>query len=100
MLRIEHPVRPGVRAEAGHDPIAGFFVDIVYGEQAIATYDCFHPLFNRSRPVIGCLDFLVSQGFFSGDALEQALAFLQDGAPTPSDMRVVEIVTEFERAAA
>jgi hypothetical protein len=64
-----------------------------------STGDCFHPLFNRARPLIGCLDFLVSEGFFTGDELHDALVFVQDGLPTPNNPRVVEIVRAFERAA-
>lgn len=58
MLRIDHPTRCNVLAVAGHDPVAGCFVDVVCDERAIASYDCFHALFHRARPVMGCLDFL------------------------------------------
>lgn len=50
------------RRITGHDPVAGCFVDVVRDERVIESYDCFHPLFNRSRPLMGCLDFLVSEG--------------------------------------
>ena len=33
---------------------------------------------------MGCLDFLVSEGFFTADELNEALVYLQDGWPEPS----------------
>jgi hypothetical protein len=98
-FRVDHPTRQDLRAEAGHDAVMGFFVDVMGGDRMIASYDFFHAKFNRERPLIGCLDFLVSEGFLTGDELEEALVFLQDGEPTPSDMRVAEIVMELKRAA-
>jgi hypothetical protein len=49
---------------------------------------------------MGCLDFLVSEAFFTGDELEEALVYLQDGWPTPTGdvMRVVEVVAAFKGA--
>ena len=96
-FRIDHPARHDTHADAGHDPVLGFFVDVVRGERVIASHDFFHPLFNQSRPLIGCLDFLVSERFFTGDELEDALSHLRDGDPTPSDTRVAEIVLKFKR---
>jgi hypothetical protein len=98
-FRIDHPTRTDMHAEAGHDPVMGFFVDVMQGHRVIKSYDFFHPLFNRTRPLLGCLDFLVSEGFFTGDELEDALVCLQDGEPEPSDMRVVDIVMDFRRDA-
>ena len=98
-FRIDHPTRQDLHADAGHDPMMGFFVDVMQGHRVLRSYDFFQPCFNRSRPLIGCLDFLMSEGFFTGDELQDALVFLQDGAPTPSDMRVVEIAMECKRAA-
>ena len=60
--------------------------------RVIRSYDSFHPLFNRERPLLGCLDFLVSEGSFTGEQLEDALVLLQDREPEPTDMRVVNIV--------
>jgi hypothetical protein len=74
-------------------------VDVMHGERVVKSYDHFHPLFNRQRPLMGCLDFLVSEGFMSGEQLEDALIFIQDGFPEPEDMRVVNVVFEFKQAA-
>jgi hypothetical protein len=63
------------------------------------SYDFFEPSFNRERPLLGCLDSLVAQGFFTGEQLEAAQAYLQDGGRTPSDTRVVDIVMDFRRDA-
>ena len=87
---IDHPSRDDVHANAGNEAVVGFFLDVMRGDRVITSYDCFHPLFNRARPLIGCLDFLVSEAFFIGEALEDALVFLQDDAPTPRDMRGVQ----------
>jgi hypothetical protein len=97
-FRIDHP-RTDMHTQAGHDPVVGFFVDVLRRDHVIKSYDFFQARFNRSRPLMGCLDFLVSEGFFTGDELEDALVYLQDSAPVPSDMRIVEIVMEFKRAA-
>jgi hypothetical protein len=99
-FRIEHPSKPELHAEAGHDPVLSFYVDIMKGQRVIKSYDHFHPLFNRQRPLLGCLDFLVSQGFFTGEQLEDALVYVQDGWPEPTEgvMRVVEIVERFMSA--
>lgn len=74
-------------------------VDIMKGHRVLKSYDHFHPLFNRQRPLMGCLDFLVAEGFFTGDELNDALIFLQDGSPEPENMRVANIVLEFKEAA-
>ncbi len=52
-------------------------------EKPIASYDIWHPAFNRARPLMGCLDFLVAEGFFTGDDLEDTLAHAQDGTRVP-----------------
>ena len=100
-FRIDHPLKPELHAEAGYDPVMGFFVDVMREGRSrpVKSYDHFNPMFNRERPLIGCLDFLVSEGFFTGDQLEDALVFLQDGEPEPDDMRVVDVVSEFKSAA-
>jgi hypothetical protein len=69
------------------------------GHRVLRLYDFFVPSFNRARPPMGCLDFLVFDGFFAGDELEHALVYLQDGEPVPCDMRVVEIVVTLKYAA-
>jgi hypothetical protein len=98
--RIDHPTRNHVHAIYGHDAVIGFFVDVFIEnrEKPIASYDFFQPTFNRERPLMACLDFLVSEGFFTADDLEDALVYLQDGSPKPRDMRVVEIVMNMKLA--
>ena len=47
----------------------------------------------------GCLDFLVSEGFFTADELQDALVYLQDGhlEPLPPGVaRTVEVVVRFK----
>lgn len=101
-FRIDHPTIKNIHAEAGHDPVLGFFVDIMREGRSrpLKSYDHFHPLFNRARPLLGCLDFLVSEGFMTGEQLEEALVYLQDGEPEPrskSVMTLVGIVMEMKR---
>ena len=48
-----------------HDPVLGFYVDLMRGHRVIKSYDFFAPAFNRAMPLMGCLDFLVSEGSFS-----------------------------------
>lgn len=79
---------------ARHEPPT--HVDVMRGHRVIKSYDFFHPAFNPARPLMGCLDFLVSEGFFTGDELNDALVYLQDGWPKPEDMRVVVIVMGFK----
>jgi hypothetical protein len=100
-FRIDHPHRPDLHAEAGHDAVLSFFVDVMKGERAIKSYDFFAPSFNRARPLMGCLDFLVAEGFFTGDELNDALVFLQDGhleALPPGVARTVDVVVRFKAA--
>lgn len=99
-FRIDHPTIENVHAEAGHDPVLGFFVDVMKGHRVVNSYDHFHPLFNRQRPLMGCLDFLVSEGFFTGEQLEDALVYLQDGWPEASAevMCIVRVIIEMKGA--
>jgi hypothetical protein len=62
-FRIEHPTREGIHAEAGHDPVLSYYVDLMRGHRVLTSYDFFHPLFNRARPLLGCVGFLASAGF-------------------------------------
>ena len=64
---------------------------------AFTSYDFFHPSFNRARPLLGCLDFLVSEGFFDADDLEDALAVIADDLDMPARLvRVVEVIERFK----
>jgi hypothetical protein len=97
--RIDHPTRKNVHAIYGHDPVLGFFVDVFIErrEKPIASYDTWHPSFNRARPLHGCLDFLAAEGFFTGDDLEDALAHVQDDTRVPKRLaRVVEVIERFK----
>jgi hypothetical protein len=98
--RLDHPTKPGVQAAYGHDPVMGFFVDIMKGDRLVKSYDFFNPSFNRARPLMGALDFLAAEGFFTTDQLHEALIYLQDGGRRPSKgvARVVEVVSMFKAA--
>jgi hypothetical protein len=102
-FRIDHAHRPDLHAEAGHDPVLGFFVDVMREgrDRPVKSYDHFHPAFNRPRPLMGCLDFLASEGFFTGDELHDALIAIQDGEDNvPSGVqRTIEVVMQFKAAA-
>jgi hypothetical protein len=60
--------------------------------------DVVHPTFNRERPLLGCLDFLVEQEFFTGEDLEDALIAIADDLDVGSEevQHVVEVVMEFK----
>jgi hypothetical protein len=94
-FRIDHPPRKNVHAIYGHDPVLGFFVDVFMNgrDKPIASYDFFQPAFNRARPLMGCLDFLVEQEFFTADDLEDALAHVQDGTPVPAGRLAIGVST-------
>jgi hypothetical protein len=70
-------------------------------EKPIASYDTWHPSFNRARSLLGCLDFLVEQEFFTADDLESALVAIADDLDVPSGRlaRVVEVMEGFKEAA-
>ncbi len=97
---LDHPTKPGVQAAYGHDPVMGFFVDVLRHDRTIKSYDFLQPSFNRARPLMGALDFMVAEGFFTADQLHAALVFLQDGGRRPPKgvARVVGIVMEMKRA--
>lgn len=101
-FRIVHPTREGVHAIYGFDAVLGFFVD-VHREgryKPIASYDAFNPSFNRARPLMGALDFLASEDFFTADDLHAALAHVQDGTRVPKRlMPVVQVILNFKDAA-
>ena len=98
-FRIDHPTRPDLHAEAGHDPVLSYFVDVMKGHRVIKSYDFFHPTFNRARPLMACLDFLVAEEFFTADDLHEALAHVQDGTRVPRRLaRVVEVIERFKEA--
>jgi hypothetical protein len=48
-FRIDHPTHHDVHAEAGHDAVIGFFVDLMQGDRVMKGCDFFLPLFNRAR---------------------------------------------------
>jgi hypothetical protein len=101
-FRIDHPSRPNIHAEAGHDPVLGFFVDVMREgrDRPLKSYNHFSPTFNRARPLLGCLDFLVAEGFFTGEQLEDALAVFADDLDVPTRLvRVVEVIERFKSAA-
>jgi len=101
-FRIDHPTKPAIHAEAGHDPVTGFFVDVMKGHRVIKSYDFFQPSFNRARPLMGCLDFLVNETFFSGEDLEAALIALETDYGDDVDRgvrRAMQVVAEFKQAA-
>lgn len=99
-FHIAHPTRPDLHAEAGHDPLLSYFVDIMKGHRVIKSYDSWHPLFNRARPLMGALDYLASEGFYTGDDLEDALAMIADDLDVPKRLvRVVDVVMAFKSAA-
>jgi hypothetical protein len=96
-FRLDHPTRHHVRAEYGHDAVVGFYADVMLGHRVIASYDFFHAAFNRARPLLGCLDFLVSEDFFTGEDLEAALAVIADDFDVPAKVaRVVEVIERFK----
>lgn len=99
-FKIDHPIKRELHAEAGHDPVVGFYVDVMHSHRVIKSYDFFKPLFNRARPLMGCLDFLVSEGFFTTDELHEALIAIQDGEEhVPSGvLRTVDVVMGFKAA--
>lgn len=99
--RIDHPTRANVHAIYGHDPVIGFFVDVHRDgrDKPIASYDIWHPSFNRERPLMGCLDFFVAEGFFTADDLEDALAHVQDNTRVPKRLvTVVLVIMNFKDA--
>lgn len=96
-FRIAHPQRTNIHADYGHDAVVGYFIDVMRGHRVLTSYDFFHPAFNRQRPLMGCLDFLASEGFFTGDDLEDALAVLADDLHVPARLvRVVEVIERFK----
>jgi len=96
-FRLDHPTRPNVHAAYGHDAVLGFYVDVMRGHRVIKSYDHFHPLFNRARPLMGGLDFLVAEGFFTADDLEDALIVIADDLDVPKRLaRVVEVIERFK----
>lgn len=82
---------------AGHDPVVGCLVDVMCGDRVTASNDCFDPAVQPIAPPHRLPRFLVSDGLFSVDELQDALVFLQDGLPTPSNSgcpsRVADCVT-------
>jgi hypothetical protein len=79
-FRVDHPIRDHIHAIYGHDPVLGFFVDVFMEgrDKPLAAFDHFSPAFNRAQPLLGCLDFMVTEGFFTGDDLESALVVIAD----------------------
>ena len=99
---ILHPEHENIRAEYGWDHAIGFFVQVFEDAYPTAEYDALQPRYNRARPLNGALAFLVSQTFFSGDELEEALARMSveewSEIPEPA-RRVAQVVLNFRAAA-
>jgi hypothetical protein len=98
-FRLDHPTRVGVHAIYGHDPVLAFFVDVMREgrDKPLASYDTWHPTFNRERPLLGCVDFLASEGFFTRDKLNDALVVVADDLDVPKRLvRVVEVIERFK----
>jgi hypothetical protein len=101
-FRIDHPTRDRVHAIYGHDPVLGFFADMMREgrDKPTVSYDTWHPMFNRARPLLGCLDFLAAEGFFTGEQLEDALAVIADDLDVPARLvRVVEVIERLKEEA-
>lgn len=99
---IDHPTLPNVQAIYGYDPVMSYFVDIFNGDRLLKSWDIFNPSFNRERPLMGALDFMVAEDFFTTDQLQDALTWIQDGGRRPRSkgvMRAVEVIMEFMAAA-
>lgn len=97
-FRIQHPKDANIYAEAGVDhALASFFVE-VFREGRARPIACLDPFkTGRTVTLAECLDLLIARDFFRREQLEDALAYLQGGAPAPKNMRVVEIVSAFKR---
>jgi hypothetical protein len=101
-FQLDHPTREGVHAEYGFDAVVGFFVDVFRegSDKPIASYDSFHPLFNRARPLIGALDFLACEGFFDAEDLEDAITALHEPVDVPDELReIADVIMNFKAAA-
>jgi hypothetical protein len=94
-FRIDHPSKPDLYAEAGHDHMLGFFAEtfIERRDKPKAVLDVFK--LGRAVTLHDCFEFLISEHFVTRDDLEAALVWLQDGGREPRSrgaMRVAEIV--------
>lgn len=98
-FKIKHPSTEDVYAAAGMDHAVGMFCEVFREDRIapIASVD----IFTLGRPVTmsDCFELLMEFAFFTEEGLHEALVFLQDAEPDPQDMRVVNIITEFRKAA-
>jgi hypothetical protein len=101
----DHPHELALTAEYGFDPFCGFFVEVVLEsrDQPLAVYDALQTGYDHHRPLLGALDFLVSQRFFTQKEIESALDAYAGHEDEPqlskrarSAFRVIE---NFKRAA-
>lgn len=101
----DHPHDPELRAEYGFDPLPliEWFVEVFYAGRAkpLIVYDASEPIYDRARPLLGALLFLVQEQFFSGGELQEALD--AHAAPEPRRVsagvrRVLEVVQNFKYA--
>ena len=102
-FRTRHPRDHGVVAEYGYDGPSGlgFFVHVCEATN-VARYDARSNLYAAARPLQGALDFLIEKGFFTRDALEEALGRLPYELPDEMPRRLrraATIVCDFKSAA-
>jgi hypothetical protein len=97
-FRIVHPHRSEIYAVAGVDHAVGMFVEVHREGRSrpFKSLDFF--TLGRSVTLNDCFEFSIENEFFTREQLEAALVWLQDGSPTPRDMRVLGIITEMKPA--
>lgn len=99
---IHHPRRPQVTARYGFDVFLGFFVDVREQRTCVGRYDALTEGYDQRWPLQGALYYLVEQGFFRRDELEEALVRGQHDLPEEMPRRVRRvaiIVHNFKTAA-
>lgn len=93
---ISHPSDPKVRAEVGWDHALGWFADVIRSRGTPKSYSAVEQNYDHERPLLGLLVFLAGHGFYTMEALTDALGRVQheDADELPPELRrVVEIVT-------
>jgi hypothetical protein len=96
-FRIEHPKEPDLYAIGGHDHMLGFFCELYKEgrERPLKVLDVFK--MGKAITLQDCFDFLVTEGFFTRDDLEETLVCFQDGKRVPKRLeKVVKIVQDFK----